>query len=218
MISKKALVFLSLLSLFFLSLQAEAKVDIIQLPKPKATATIPLNEAIQKRRSVRNFTTKSLDLNQISLLLWAAQGITDKRGLRAAPSAGALYPLEVYVVKADGIWHYLVQQHAAEQIVAGDMRHSLAEAALSQPSVISAPMDIVFVADYRRTAVKYGERGKRYVHMEVGHAAQNVLLEAQLLGLGAVTIGAFDDSAVNKLLKLPKEQTALYIISVGYKK
>ncbi|MGD9108847.1 MAG: SagB/ThcOx family dehydrogenase [Gammaproteobacteria bacterium] len=192
-----------------------AKMNIVSLPKPAIIQSMNLNEAIQKRRSVRHFIAKPLSAEQISLLLWSAQGITDaRRGLRAAPSAGALYPLEVYLVKPDGVWHYLVRQHALQQVITHDLRKNLFRAALSQ----SAPMNIVIAADYARTTVKYGQRGHRYVHMEVGHAAQNILLEAQALGLSAVTIGAFNDSVVNKLLQLPKKQTALYIISVGYAK
>jgi len=218
MISMKQILFL-ILVLTVVSLPAEAKMNVIQLQKSIATSSTRLHDAIQKRRSVRNFSAKPLNVKQISSLLWAAQGITEaRRGLRAAPSAGALYPLELYVVKADGIWHYLVRQHALEQIGTDDVRTSLSAAALSQREIALAPVDIVIAANYARTTGKYGERGRRYVHIEVGHAAQNILLEVQALGLAAVTIGAFNDQAVHGVLHLPDNQVALYIIPIGYAK
>ena len=219
MIRKRQILFLLWLILTGIILPAEAKMEIIQLQKSMATSSIRLHDAIQKRRSVRNFSARPLNVKQISSLLWAAQGITDaSRGLRAAPSAGALYPLELYLVKADGVWHYLVKSHALERITTNDVRGSLSKAALSQQAVALAPADIIIAADFSRTTRKYGERGHRYVHIEVGHVAQNILLETQALGLAAVTIGAFDDQTVHDLLRLPDEQTALYIIPIGYAK
>lgn len=214
----KQILFLILI-LTIVVLPVEAKMEIIQLQKSIATSSIRLHDAIKKRRSVRNFSAKPLNVKQISSLLWAAQGITDaRRGLRAVPSAGALYPLELYVVKADGIWHYLVKQHALEQIDTDDVRPNLSAAALSQREVALAPVDIVIAANYAKTTRKYGERGRRYVHIEVGHAAQNILLETQAFGLAAVTIGAFNDHAVHDVLHLPDNQVALYIIPIGYAK
>lgn len=154
-------------------------------------------------------------------MLWAAQGVTGDGGARTAPSAGALYPLELYVVAgevkdlAPGIYRYNPKRHEMATMAAGDMRARLSRAALRQSSVRNGAVDLVFTAIYRRTTGKYDDRGIRYVHMELGHAAQNVCLQATAMGLGAVTIGAFQDGEVGKLLNLPKDETPLYIIPVG---
>lgn len=192
---------------------------VVPLQKSVEISSIRLDDVIQKRRSVRNFYNKPLNLKQISLLLWAAQGITNKKlGLRAAPSAGALYPLSCYVVKKDGVWLYVASEHILKLFSTNDMRANLSKAALSQRAIVSAPVSIVIAGNYAKTTVKYGERGSRYVQMEAGHVAQNILLKVQALGVGAVAIGAFDDNAVRKALRLPDAQTPLYIIPVGYEK
>lgn len=219
MYKKRILFLILILTVIILPAEAGAKMKIMQLQKSIAASSIRLHDAIQKRRSVRDFSAKPLNVKQISSLLWAAQGITNvSHGLRAAPSAGALYPLELYVVKADGVWHYLVRQHALEQTNTDDVRTNLSVAALLQREVALAPVDIVIAANYAGTIRKYGKRGRRYVHIEVGHAAQNILLETQALGLAAVTIGAFEDNAVHDILHLPDNQVALYIIPIGYAK
>jgi SagB-type dehydrogenase family enzyme len=154
-------------------------------------------------------------------LLWAAQGFNDPRGLRTAPSAGALYPLETYLVAgnvqglAPGVYRYRPDGHKLERLLEGDKRHVLAGAALGQRPVSEGAVDIVFTAVYSRTTGKYGERGVRYVHIEVGHAGQNLCLQATALGLGAVTVGAFVDELVAKALNLPQNEQPLYIIPVG---
>ena len=187
------------------------------LPEVRAEGEMSVEQAIAQRRSVRSFAEKKLDLTQISQLAWAAQGITDpKRGYRAAPSAGALYPLEVYLVTPDGTYHYAPRGHRMTLVAAGDLRGRLATAALGQKCVDNAPLDVVIAAVYERTMVKYGRRGIRYVHMEAGHAAENIVLQAVALGLGAVTVGAFDDSSVKEVIGLPQQQEPLYIIPVGY--
>jgi len=176
-----------------------------------------LEEAIQKRRSQRSFSQKEISAEQIGKLLWAVQGITDTaRDLRAAPSAGALYPLEIYVVKKDGTYHYKPHENNLTQISTKDLRPVLSHAALSQSAVREAPVLFVVTAVYERVTSKYGKRGIRYVDMEVGHAAQNLHLQAVSLGLGSVPIGAFDDSAVSKVLSLPEDHQPRYIIPVGY--
>lgn len=197
---------------------AMAYAEIVSLPRPEMKS-IPLNQAIQKRRSVRQFNSqKELSLSQISQLLWSAQGITDTtQHFRSAPSAGALYPLEIYVVKQDGLWHYIVNKHALEQISKMDLRKSLSNAALGQKEMIDAPATIVIVGVYQRSVIKYGKRGIQYTHIEVGHAAQNLVLEAINLNLASVTIGAFDEEKVKQLFSLSKEMTPLYLIPVGYK-
>lgn len=189
----------------------------VMLPSPDVDGKVALETAIQKRRSVRSFADKSLTLAQIGQLLWAAQGITDKKGYRAAPSAGALYPLEIYVVKEDGLFRYLVESHRLERLSDKDLRASLQSAALFQASVGKAPVDIIITAVYERVTSKYGERGIRYTDIEVGHAAENILLQAVCLGLSTVPIGAFNDNSVAKVLSLPEDEVPLYIIPVGYK-
>jgi len=193
------------------------EVAIVKLSKPNLKGAMSLEECIQNRRSKRSFRSQPLSLEQISQLLWAAQGITDQKGgLRAAPSAGALYPLEIYVVKSDGLYRYKPQGHELERAGSGDLRNSLAGAALGQKSVSDAPVDIVICGVYERITGRYGNRGIMYTHIEVGHAAQNIHLEAVALGLGSVPIGAFQEEKAAGVLALPKDHKPLYIIPVGY--
>ncbi len=195
----------------------------ITLPKPQYDSDVSIEQSLLERRSIRKYTGEPVTLQELSQLLWAAQGITDPRGFRTAPSAGALYPLEVYVVAGDvqnlvpGIYKYKPDEHELAQLIHGDQRSELAEAALSQPCVKEGALAIVFTAVYERTTVKYGERGIRYVHIEAGHAAQNLCLQATAMGLGTVTVGAFHDEQVAKLLNLPDDEQPLYIIPVGRK-
>lgn len=196
-----------------------AKEKEIILPQPITKGKVSLEEAIFKRRSQMEFQRKDLSLEQIGQLLWAAQGITAKRGgfnFRAAPSAGALYPLELYALTKDGLYHYIPEGHKLENLLDKDLRGDLADAALGQGSVASSALDIVICAVYERVTSKYGQRGVRYVHIEAGHAAQNIHLQAVALGLGSVPIGAFSDEGVQKTLGLPKDHEPLYIIPVGY--
>lgn len=189
----------------------------VTLPKPQIQKTMYLDQAIAQRRSIRNFSDKDLSTSQISQLLWAAQGITEpQKGYRAAPSAGAIYPLQLYVVKKNGISRYQVNEHALQLIIKGDMRDKLSQAALGQTPVKNAPIDIVITANYKKITTKYHERGITYAHLEAGHVAQNLVLEAVSLGLGGLTVGAFYDKSVADLLDLSKDETPLYIISVGY--
>ncbi len=190
--------------------------DIIDLPAPRTDGGMSLEEALAARRSAREFTDEPLTLEQISQLLWSAQGITADWGGRTAPSAGALYPLEVYVVTADGSFHYLPDGHRLWVMSRGDLRAPLAEAALGQAAVSEAPAVFVITAVYARTAGKYGDRAERYVRLEAGHACQNLLLQAVALGLGAVPIGAFSDTEVQRVLGLPADQEPLYLIPVGH--
>lgn len=152
-------------------------------------------------------------------ILWAAQGVTEiNMGLRTAPSAVALYPLELFVVKGDGLFNYIPEGHKLKKLSSSDLRSELMKASLFQKSISEAPVDIVITAIYERTTVKYGDRGIRYVHMEAGHACQNILLEATALGLVTVSIGAFSDTDVQKVLNLPEDCVPLYIIPVVYVK
>lgn len=191
----------------------------INLPEPKIKGTVSVEEAIKVRRSVRRYASKDISLEDVSQLLWACQGVTDGRGqLRASPSAGALYPLEIYIAKKDGVFHYIPAGHKLEAVSSEDIRKGLAEAAYGQAPVKEAAIDIIIAAVYERVTSKYGERGIRYTEIEAGHAAQNVFLQAVALGLDSVPIGAFTDAAVSKILKLPKEVKPLYILPVGYRK
>jgi len=201
---------------------AEDNTRII-LPKPRYDSDVSVEEALLKRRSVRNYADEALTLQEVSQLLWAAQGITDPSGKRTAPSAGALYPLEVYVVVGDvegivkGVYEYEPQQHELVRILVGEKRKALAAAALNQQSIAQGAIDIVITAIYERTTKKYSDRGIRYVHMEAGHAAQNVYLQAVAMNLGMVVIGAFYDDQVKEVLNLPENEEPLYIMPVGRK-
>ncbi len=192
--------------------------DEIVLPAPRLEGTMSLEATIAARRSVRSFTAQELTLEEISQLLWAAQGITGpKEYLRAAPSAGGCCPLEFYVCQKDGIWRYRPQGHRLVLYRRGDVRAPLAEAAWNQNYIAQAPVTFAISAVFSRTTRRYGERGRiRYVPMDVGHAAQNLLLEAVALGLGSVPIGAFDDAAVARVLNLPPEEEPLYLLPVGH--
>jgi SagB-type dehydrogenase family enzyme len=199
----------------------EYKSETIRLPDPVQKSDTSIEAALLARRSVRSYQDIPLTLAEISQLLWAAQGITSPRGLRTAPSAGALYPLEIYVVAGnvtdlpDGVYNYRPDKHELAKMLDGDKRNELCNAALGQTSVRNAAAVIVISAAYERTTVKYGDRGIQYVHMESGHAAQNVFLQAVPLNLGAVVIGAFYDDAVKKVLKMPESEQPLYIMPVG---
>lgn len=185
------------------------------LPPPRERGPVSLEEALRARRSRRSFGREPLTEAELSQLLWAASGVTSPEGFRTAPSAGALYPLELYLATARGVERYEPAGHALIRTREGDPRAALRRAALSQEAVGQAPAVFVIAAVYRRTEVKYGERAARYVHLEAGHAAQNLLLQAVALHLGAVPVGAFDDRAVQRALGLPAEQEPLYLIPVG---
>lgn len=203
------------------SSEAGETTTTIALPAPRLVGKQSLESTLDTRRSIRDYSRAPLSLQEVSQLLWAAQGVTEPDGGRTAPSAGALYPLEVYLVAGNvssldaGVYHYRPHDHTIAVQSEGDMRARLARAALRQECVHDAAAVLVFAAVYARTKGKYGERGTRYVHMEVGHAAQNVCLQATALGLGAVTVGAFDDDAVRRELKLPSVEKVLYLVPVG---
>ena len=195
----------------------------IALPAPRLRGGMSLEEAISKRRSRREFKGSPLTLEQVSQILWAAQGITDGEGRRAAPSAGALYALDLYVAAGrqavegltEGVHHYDPEGHALERILEGDVRQTLARLAV-QTFIAEAPVVLIITGEYERTSWKYGDRATRYVHMEAGHAAQNVYLQAEALGLGTVVAGSFQDEAVSQALGLPAGHRALYMMPIGY--
>ena len=198
---------------------AMAQLDQIRLPSVETVGEISLEEVIAKRRSERSFLNKDLDLKQIGQLLWAAQGITGKVGgysFRSAPSAGALYPMELFVFTSRGVFHYVPQGHYLKVTSKKDLRAALTSAALGQDAVKHAPISIVITAIYQRVTQKYGERGMQYVHIEAGHIAQNIHLQAVALNLSSVPIGAFKNEAIKKVLGEPAHYEPLYIIPVGY--
>ncbi len=191
--------------------------SVIPLPSPRLDGPMSLEETLGRRRSVRFFSSDPVSRADVSQLLWAAQGITDPSGKRTAPSAGALYPLETYAVTPDGIYHYDPGAHALVIVRPGDHRQELYDAALMMDSVRRAPLTIALAAVYARTEGRYGrDRAPRYVHFEAGHAAQDILLQAVALGLGAVPIGAFLDDEVGEVLGLTSDQSPLYLVSIGH--
>ncbi len=189
---------------------------VLDLPAPRTTGALSLEETLSRRRSIRTYTTQALTLPEISQLFWAAQGITRSWGGRTAPSAGALYPLEIYAATAEGVYHYLVAGHRAEITTQEDRRVALWAAGLKQDALEQAAATFVFTAVYARTAGKYGARAERYVKLEAGHAAENLLLQAVALGLAAVVIGAFDDDDVATALSVGADEEPLYLIPVGH--
>lgn len=188
--------------------------DLLSLP-PVERERGSLEHALDQRRSCRSFLPSPLSAAEIGQLLWAAQGI-NRHGTRTSPSAGARYPLVVYAVLPEGVGRYEPPGHALGRHRVGDCRGSLCRAALGQDFVRQAPLTVVICAVFERVAARYGEeRGARYTFMEVGHAAQNVLLQAVALGLGGVPVGAFDDDEIRRLLDLPADHAPLYLLSIG---
>lgn len=194
----------------------------IKLPEPNYDSDTSVEQTLLGRRSVREYKNEPLTLTEVSQLLWAAQGITEpRRGFRTAPSAGALYPLEVYVVignvegVAEGVYKYRPPEHEIVKVRDEDVRDELTAAALGQTWVGDGSVVIVFSAVYERTTQKYGDRGIRYAHMEAGHAAQNVYLQAVSLNLGTGVVGAFKDDEVRSILNMSDEENPLYIMPVG---
>ncbi len=203
---------------------AQEERKVVDLPEPELESEASLASALLHRRSVREFNTRGLTVSEVGQLLWAAQGITGGGGLRTAPSAGALYPLELYLLAAHvegapvGLYRYEPARHALEQVSTDDHGARLARAAARQTWIREAPAILVIAAVYNRTTGKYGDRGVRYVHMEVGHAAQNVYLQATALGLGTTFVGAFSDGAVRDVLKLPDDHAPLGIMPLGWRR
>ena len=196
----------------------------IHLPSPRQKGAISLEEAIAKRRSIRDFAPEPISRSQLSQILWAAQGITDTSWkCRTVPSAGATYPLEIFIVCGrngieeidEGIYHYNIDSHSLTRHHKGDVRLELARAALGEESIYAAPVSIVICAVHERILRRYGTRGERYAHIEVEHAGQNIYLQATALGLATVAIGAFHDEEVRQALRLDKQYKPLYIMPVG---
>jgi SagB-type dehydrogenase family enzyme len=195
------------------------------LPTPKNRGSLSLEEAIKKRRTVRSFSPSALNREQLSQILYAAQGITEERGFkRAAPSGGALYPTDVYAVVGKaapegpdpGVYRYIPSGHRLEKVTPGDRRRPLAEACLHQMWMAGAPVNLVITSEYSRICSKYGDRGMRYAMIEAGHVGQNIFLQAQALGLGAGIVGAFEDRKVAEVLGIPGNHEPLLVMPIGY--
>jgi SagB-type dehydrogenase family enzyme len=195
--------------------------DSFALPKPRPGTERSLNATLASRRSIRSYAPQALALSDVSELLWAAQGVSGAGGLRTAPSAGALYPLELHVIarRVDGlhtgVWRYAPSTHALDPTLAGSAVPPLLRTAGDQPAIARAPLVIAIAAVHGRTAAKYGQRAPRYVAFEAGAASQNIALQAASLGLGTVVIGAFDDDAVARALQLPPGEKPLALMPVG---
>jgi SagB-type dehydrogenase family enzyme len=199
--------------------------EAVKLPPAARRGAMSVAEALQARRTVRQFASRPLALAQVGQILWAADGLSDPRGLRTAPSAGATYPLDIYLVAgergvsglAPGLYRYLAPEHALLPTVTGDLRAPVSRASLYQSWMAEAPVMVVIAADYRRCTARYGERGVMYTHMEAGNVSQSVFLMAEALGLGAGIVGAFDDQGLSRALQLPGDQVPLLVMPVGYK-
>jgi len=194
----------------------------VALPAPARAGEVSFEEALDSRQSVRMFSPDPLTLTELSQLLWAAQGLTRPGGFRTTPSAGALYPLEIRLVAGNveglmpGVYHYHPSGHHLALVGKGDLREDLSGAGLGQSAIRDAPATLVISAVPSRTTGKYGERGVRYVHMEAGHASQNIYLQAASRGLGTVAIGAFHDDQVHEILLMDTGEEPLYLMPVGH--
>jgi SagB-type dehydrogenase family enzyme len=191
--------------------------ESLKLPTPSYRGTRTLEEALVKRRSNRSFLDRPIEQAAIGQLLWAGQGIRDRSGGRTAPSAGGRYPLDLYIISADGVGQYHPEEHAIEGLFPEDVREPLYAAALYQDSIKQAPLVMLITADFDRAEQQYGEeRANRFALIEAGHVAQNILLQAYAMGLAGVAFGAFKDEQVVEALQLPPERIPLYIIAIGY--
>lgn len=207
------------------------QIDVVNLPQPQIDGVVSVEKALNNRRSRRQFQDKEVSIEDLSQILWAAYGITlpvadnpDFRGgFRTAPSAGALYPLEIYIAVGKvqglepGVYKYFPDGHKIIKVLDEDVRAQLSSAALGQEVVKEAPVSIIYAAVFARTAARYGSsRGERYVFMESGYSAENVYLQAEALGLGTVAVGAFVDAKVAGILRLPRGESPLNIMPIGH--
>ncbi|AQU03139.1 MAG: nitroreductase family protein [Dehalococcoides mccartyi] len=199
--------------------------DIIKLPPPAVRGKMTVEEAINKRRSVRAFSSRGLTKEILSQLLWASDGITDTVDkLRSAPSAGAIYPLELYIIAGDkgvegldaGVYRYNPERHVLHLQLGGDFRLQLAEGCFNQDFVADAPFSLVICYRPDELIKRYGKSADKYAYFEVGHAAQNFCLECVSSGLGSVVIGAFTEETVCKSMNLNGHPKPLYVIAAGF--
>jgi len=197
--------------------------EVIKLPEPRYDSDVSLEESLYNRRSTRNYSEEPVTLPEVSQLLWAAQGITDSAGHRTAPSAVALYPLNLYMVAGnvpeivDGVYIYQPEGHTIKRLIEGDIRDELATAAMGQASVRQGAVSFVITVDYGIVMSRFADQGERFGTLEAGHAAQNLCLQATALNLGIVTAGLINDDRVAGVLGLADNLTPLYVIPVGRK-
>ncbi|MEL4304468.1 SagB/ThcOx family dehydrogenase [Methanococcoides sp. LMO-2] len=194
----------------------------IELPEPTIQSGFSIEQTLSERRSLRSYSGEALSLSDVSQLMWAAQGLTLDNFFRTAPSAGALYPLEVYLVVGNvdgmnaGVYRYVPSRHSIVKVLDGDKRDDLCRVSLSQPQIRDAAAVVVITAVYSRIMVKYGNRGVRYAHIEVGCAAENIYLQGMSLGIGTCAVGAFEDEKVAAILDLPVDEEPLLLLPLGY--
>lgn len=186
------------------------------LPPPRHGGDVALEEALGRRRSQRNFDATALDDAQIGQLCWAAQGVTSSDGKRTAPSAGGAYPIELYVATPAGLLHYLPDEHAVDVVTREDLRDDLYKAGLGQSAIASASAVFVISVVPARSQAQFGSRSERYVLLEAGHVAQNILLQATAMGLGAVPMGNVDDASIYHVAQLAWHHLPVYVIAVGH--
>ncbi len=202
-------------------MERHESIEVIRLPEPVKEGAVSVETALRTRRSSREYRKEPILLAAVAQLLWAAQGVTTRDGRRTAPSAGALYPLVVYLAAGSvedleaGVYKYRSRNHRLARVTNGDVRGLLAAAASGQPQLETGAATIAITADYLRTTSKYGDRGVRYVHMEVGHVVENIYLQAVSLGLGAVVVGAFDDRAAKLALQVAKREDVVALMPLG---
>ncbi len=199
----------------------------ILLPMPSHKGTVTVEEALKARRTKRSFKARSLTLKEFSQILWAAYGVTAKAPgyhLKTAPSAGALYPIDIYTVVgkggvdtlAPGVYHFRPENHSIKCIKEGDLRDSVAKDSLHQLWMAKAPVIMVITGEYSRSTAKYGQRGVMYTHIEAGHVGQNVFLQAEAIGLKAGIVGAFDNKQIIETIGIPSSHNPLLIMPVGF--
>ncbi len=227
------IIFISVSSLYYFSGSKKSVytnrviISIIDLPSPVLTGNLSVEEAIQNRRSVRIFSNDSVSLGNVSQILWAAQGITDQQNnLRAAPSAGQVYPLELYVIVGtngvsglpEGVYHYVPSNNTLEKIMNGDLRNDLSTIANGQPWVKQAPIDMLITGDYLKMIDKYNDKdmSTRFVNLEAGHVGENIYLQSESLGLVTVSIGSFNENQLVTRFNLPTNETPIYIFPIGH--
>jgi SagB-type dehydrogenase family enzyme len=226
---KKPLLVVQTLGLVILisSLGSETMAAEIALPSPSYKGTVSVEEALKARRTHRSFQSRPLTLKQFSQILWGAYGVSaQKYGsfLKTAPSAGALYPLDIYGVVgeggvetlAPGVYHFRPENHAVELVKEGDLRAQVARHALQQMWMAKAPLMLIITGEYNRSSIKYGPRGVTYTHIEAGHVGQNIFLQTEAIGLKAGIVGAFDNRGVVTTMGVPPSHDPLLIMPVGY--
>lgn len=198
----------------------------ITLPAPEPAVTSSVDQALRQRRSIRSYSDRPLNKEQLSYLLWASTGIQRRERnfeFRTAPSAGALYPIETYVVVNNvenvlqGLYHYSIKRHTLEELQTGDISQAITTAAMGQRICSQAAVVFIWTAVFQRTKWRYQDRAYRYIYLDAGHIAQNLALSATSLGLGSCQIGALFDEEVNKIVRVDGiEESTIYMTVVGW--